>query len=399
MYPIENDLITAQVSRVFQIESITWGDQNTPAQAYLARYQGKLRQKDSETAYDQLAKALRPMNITPLFREESSNQYIILLSGVQKPTPSNPRLNLILFGLTFLSVLVTGAIYGHDGTTPLTQYMLNNVGNAIAFTISILGILLAHEFGHYLVARFHKTAATLPFFIPFPFSPLGTMGAVIVQKESHRNRRILLDIGIAGPIAGLVVAIPVLLLGLSLSEVNNLPQVLQPGQAFQLEGNSILYLLAKYLVFGQLLPSPADYGGLTPLFYWVRYFFTGLPDPMGGMDVMLHPVAWAGWAGLLVTALNLIPAGQLDGGHIVNGLLGKRSKLLYPIVLVGLVLLGLVWSGWWLWAGLVFFLGRQQAEPLDQITPLDRRRKALGFLGILIFFLVFTPVPIRILFG
>jgi membrane-associated protease RseP (regulator of RpoE activity) len=259
--------------------------------------------------------------------------------------------------------------------------------------------LLAHEFGHYLVARFHHTAATLPYFIPFPFSPFGTMGAVIVQKESHKNRRILLDIGIAGPLAGLVVAIPVLLLGLHLSEVGTFPQVIPSGEGLYLEGNSILYLLAKYAVFGEFLPAPADYGGLSPALYWVRYFFTGLPSPLGGTDVMLHPVAWAGWAGLLVTALNLIPAGQLDGGHIINSMLGKRSMILLPFVLGGLVLMGIAWNGWWLWAGLVFFLGRQQAEPLDQITPLDQRRKALGFLGVVIFVLVFTPVPLRILFG
>jgi membrane-associated protease RseP (regulator of RpoE activity) len=399
MYPLENDLITTQVSRVFQIESVTWGNPSVPGQAYLARFQGKLRNKDSAVAYDHLADALRPMNITPLFREENNSHYIILLRGVQNPSPSNPAINLILFGLTFLSVLVTGAIYGYDGATTIIQYMLNNIGNAVAFAASILGILLAHEFGHYLVARFHNTAASLPYFIPFPFSPFGTMGAVIVQKESHKNRRILLDIGIAGPLAGLVVAIPVLLLGLSLSEVNTFPQVIPAGEGLYLEGNSILYLLAKYAVFGELLPAPADYGGLTPFLYWVRYFFTGLPSPLGGTDVMLHPVAWAGWAGLLVTALNLIPAGQLDGGHIVNSLFGKRSMILLPFVLGGLVLMGLVWNGWWLWAGLVFFLGRQQAEPLDQITPLDSRRKALGFLGVLIFLLVFTPVPLRILFG
>jgi membrane-associated protease RseP (regulator of RpoE activity) len=399
MQPIQNDLITTEVSRVLLIESVTWGNPNVPEQAYVARYQGRLRQKDSLAAYDQLADALRPMNITPLFREESSKHHIILLSGVHKPSPSNPWINLILFGLTFFSVLITGAIYGYDGATTITQYMLNNIGNAVAFTVSILGILLAHEFGHYLVARLHHTAATLPYFIPFPFSPFGTMGAVIVQKESHKNRRILLDIGIAGPLAGLVVAIPVLLLGLYLSEINTLPQVIPAGEGLQLEGNSILYLLAKYIVFGELLPTPADYGGLSPALYWVRYYFTGLPSPFGGTDVMLHPVAWAGWAGLLVTALNLIPVGQFDGGHIINSVMGKRSIVLLPFVLVGMLLMGLVWNGWWLWAGLVFFLGRQQAEPLDQITPLDRRRKALGFLGVVIFLLVFTPVPLRILFG
>ena len=161
-----------------------------------------------------------------------------------------------------------------------------------------------------------------------------------------------------------------------------------------MEGNSILYLLAKYVTFGQWLPAPSDYGGLSPVLYWIRYFFTSTPLPIGGMDVFIHPVAWAGWAGLLVTALNLIPAGQLDGGHVIYVLLGERARKLWPFILGGMALLGLAWSGWWLWAFLLFFLGRVYAEPLDQITGLDQKRKAVAILGIIIFFLVFTPVPL-----
>lgn len=278
-------------------------------------------------------------------------------------------------------------------------HLATSIGPAAAFTASLMAILLAHEFGHYLVARHHNTAATLPYFIPFPFSPFGTVGAVIVQKEAHKNKRVLLDIGIAGPLAGFIVAIPILLLGLSISEVDTLPRTLQPGTGLSLEGSSLIYLMLKYAVFGEWLPQPASYGSVAPLLYWLRYFFTGLPVPLGGIDVMLHPVAWAGWAGLLVTALNLIPAGQLDGGHIIHGLLGNRAPVLRPVILVALVALGLVWSGWWLWALLIFFLGRAYAEPLDQITPLDDRRKALAVLGLLLFVLVFTPVPMRALIG
>jgi membrane-associated protease RseP (regulator of RpoE activity) len=218
------------------------------------------------------------------------------------------------------------------------------------------------------------------------------MGAFIQLKEPPKNKRILLDIGIAGPLAGLVVVIPILLYGLSLSSIDRL--ALAPGQGLQLEGNSILYLLSKYAVFGQLLPAPASYDGLSPLLYWVRYFFTGQPLPMGGTDVLLHPVAWAGWAGLLVTALNLIPAGQLDGGHIMYVLVGKRMRVFLPFILIALFLLGLVWSGWWLWALLLLLLGRLHAEPLDQITSLDPGRRSIAILGLIIFVLVFTPVPL-----
>jgi membrane-associated protease RseP (regulator of RpoE activity) len=276
----------------------------------------------------------------------------------------------------------------------ILPHVIRAIGYGLSFAVSLLAILVAHEFGHYLAARYHKTAVTLPYFIPFPFSPFGTMGAFIQLKEPPKNKRVLLDIGIAGPIAGLVVAIPVLLLGLYLSNLNRLP--IGEGMGVSLEGNSILYLLAKYIVFGRWLPDPISFGNLPPLLYWIRYFFTGQPLPIGGTDVLLHPVAWAGWAGLLVTALNLIPAGQLDGGHILYVLLGRRTRNVLPFILIILVILGTVWSGWWLWAFLIFMLGRFHAEPLDQITPLDSSRRILAMIGIIIFFLVFTPVPLTL---
>jgi membrane-associated protease RseP (regulator of RpoE activity) len=259
--------------------------------------------------------------------------------------------------------------------------------------VSLLAILLAHEFGHYLAGRYHRSAVTLPYFIPFPLSPFGTMGAFIQLKEPPKNKRILLDIGIAGPLAGLIIAIPVLFIGLHLSEVTRLP-LIQSGETLSLEGNSILYLLAKYIVFGQWLPNPGNAGFINPIIYWIRYFFTGQPVPFGGLDVQLHPVAWAGWAGLLITALNLIPAGQLDGGHLLYVLIGRKARNILPFILVGMIILGFVWSGWWVWAFLTFFLGRIFAEPLDQITPLDPRRKALAILGLFIFLVIFTPIPL-----
>ena len=132
---------------------------------------------------------------------------------------------------------------------------------------------------------------------------------------------------------------------------------------------------------------------MAPLLYWLRFFFTGRPLPLGGMDVIISPVAWAGWAGLLITALNLIPAGQLDGGHILYVLTGKKARYLLPFILGGLLLLGFAWAGWWLWAVLILVLGRVYAEPLDQITALDPPRRLLALAGVLMFILVFTPVP------
>ena len=393
MLATETYTFTPIVNRILEIEDVTTGNAK---QNYLVRYRGRLR-GDSATAYDQLAESLRPLNITPLFRKEEGQHVVLLLPGTLNPSASNPWINLGLFVLTLFSVIFAGAMYTYSGPdvgnlSQLVLAILHNLWKGIPFAISLLAILLAHEFGHYLAGRYHHTNVTLPYFLPFPLSPFGTMGAFIQLKEPPKNKRILLDIGIAGPLAGLVVAIPVLILGLYLSRIDRLN--LLPGQGLQLEGNSLLYLLSKFLIFGQLLPAPSTYGHMSPVLYWVRYFFTGQPLPWGGIDVQLHSIAWAGWAGLLVTALNLIPAGQLDGGHGLYVLLGRRARLLLPFILGALVLLGLVWAGWWLWAFLIFLLGRLYAEPLDQITPLDPRRKAIAILGLIIFVLVFTPVPL-----
>ncbi len=383
------------VGRVLRIEELRWG---RPNDGYRLRLTGELI-LDSQIAYDQLEQALRPYGITPMFRLEEGRHVVYLVDGVNQTTPSSPWPNLALFLFTLISVLIAGTLYGYEGTLPsgllpTFRRLFANLNQGWPFALSMLSILLAHEFGHYLAARYHNTAVTLPYFIPFPFSPFGTMGAFIRLKEPPRNKRVLLDVGVAGPLAGMVVAIPVLLYGLATSEVHTLPATLPPGQGF--EGNSILYLLSKFLVTGQWLPHPASYGNLPPLVYWLRYFFTGQPLPLGGTDIILNSVAWAGWAGMLVTALNLIPAGQLDGGHLIYVLVGRKADLLRPWILTTLALLGLVWSGWWLWAFLILFLGGRHAEPLDQITPLDKRRRKIAILGLVIFILVFTPVPLLV---
>ncbi|MBN2502894.1 MAG: site-2 protease family protein [Anaerolineales bacterium] len=392
------DEIRKQVNQVFKVARPLIGNSE---QGYLAKYYGELL-LDSESAYDQLAAALRPYEVTPFFRIEEDQQVVIVRAGVVNPTPSNPRLNLILFIITLFSVIYAGALYSYDGPLPENAFQqllapLAQIWTGWPFAVSLLAILLAHEFGHYLMARYHKTEVTLPYFVPFPFNPLGTMGAVILWKEPPKNKKILLDVGIAGPLAGLVVAIPVLLLGLWLSPVQQLPTADNIGLGFSLEGNSILYLAAKYIIHGQLLPAPVSYGDVNPVVYWARYVLTGQPVPFGGMDVFMHPVAWAGWAGLLVTALNLIPAGQLDGGHVVNVLFGERARTFLPVVLIVLGGLGFIWPGWWLWVFLLLLLGRAFAEPLDMITPLDNRRKAVAIFGVIVFVLVFIPIPLLLI--
>ncbi len=391
---INNELIDTLVSRVLAIEDITLGTDKTP---YLLRYRGRLKQ-DSELSYDQLAGWLKTYNLTPLFRWDEDRHVVLIIPGMPKPKPSNPMINLVMAILTILSVLLVGGAFNSQNVLPSDpfQAFLAILRDGWPFAVSLMAILGCHEFGHYLVGRHHGVHVTLPYFIPMPVNGIGTMGAFINMKEPPKNRKVLLDIGIAGPLAGLVVAIPVLLIGLSLSQVSRLPSL--TASTLQMEGNSVLYLLSKFAVFGQLLPSPATYAGINPVLYWLQYFFTGSPAPLGGLDVNLSQVAWAGWIGLLVTAMNLIPAGQLDGGHVLYVLFGrKKAHNILPFVLGGLVLLGFFWMGWWLWAALIFLLGRSYAEPLDQITPLDGRRKALAVIGLIVFLLTFSPVPFTIL--
>jgi membrane-associated protease RseP (regulator of RpoE activity) len=385
------------IGQLFQIEDITYGG---PKQPFVVRYRGLLISKDSAIGFGKIAEALSSHNLVPMLRSEEGCQVLYLIQEPEAKGKLNPRLNLVLFILTLISVLFTGGLYGTEGNLPsgTWQAIATLIKNGWAFAVSLLAILGAHEFGHYFAGRKNGVKVTLPFFIPFPLSMFGTMGAFINMRSVPKNRRALFDLAVTGPLCGLAVSIVVLFIGLSLSKLNQLPLAIPAGGGYQMEGNSLLYLLLKFISFGKLLPEPQAISGLPLLPYWVRYFFTGLPFPWGATDVMLHPVAWAGWAGLLITGINLIPAGQLDGGHIFYTVMGKQAAdRAFPFIVGLLAALGIFWNGWWLWAALIFFFGRRHAEPLDQITELDGKRKFVGFLALIVFVLVFVPVPLTLI--
>jgi membrane-associated protease RseP (regulator of RpoE activity) len=384
----ETEVLTNLVARIFRIEDVTSED---PRKGFFLRYRGHLLDEDSASLYDRLADSLIPYSIIPLFKIEDGRHVIYLAPKPPEPKKDKISTNIILFVLTVFSVLLAGA--QPEGPFPADfggqmLMLFKNILTGWPFAVSLLGILLAHEFGHYFMSRYHKTPATLPYFIPLPppIGLFGTMGAAIIMRGIPKNKRVLFDIGVAGPIAGLIVAIPVLFLGLSLSTTGTI----DPTPGGFLEGNSLIYLFAKFVTFGKLLPAPVEPQGIL---YWLRFFFTGQPVPFGGLDVFIHPVAFAGWAGLLVTALNLIPAGTLDGGHVIYGLFGSKARKAFPVIIGLLIVGGYFWNGWWLWAVILYWLGRVNAEPLDQITTLDPPRRLLGFAMIIIFFLVLTPVP------
>jgi Zn-dependent protease len=405
------------VARVMAAEETTLGG---PKQPFVFRARGRLT-VESEAAFEELASAVKPLCLMPVLREEAGQQVILLVKDFSRPVGGgSARTNLVLFLLTLASVIYTAAIgsiptsvvpcetpatlpaalaYQWKMIVLATQWGLTHLGDGLPFALSFLAVLGSHEFGHYLAGRKNKTAVTLPFFIPLPLvSPFGTLGAVISLREPPRNRNVLTEIGIAGPLTGFLVALPLLYIGLIRSTVQALPATLGPCEAIQLEGNSILYILAKLAVFGRMLPAPAHFD-IPPLLFYLRSFFTGFPSPVQGTDVILDPIAFGAWAGLMITGLNLIPAGQLDGGHLLYAIFGNRAGKILPWVIVGMIALGWFWPGWFLWVILIFIFGRAHAEPLDTITPLSPRHRALAVIGLILFLLIFTPIPLQIFGG
>src|SRR6266545_6697705 len=263
------------------------------------------------------------------------------LAAVDPPlAPIRWRLPAVLFVTTVASILYTAA---HGYTEPDQPVRLVN---GVSYAVSLLAILLTHEFAHFAFARYHRVNASLPLFIPLPvITPFGTMGAVILMKDRIKSKNALLDIGASGPLAGMLVAIPVLLYGLAHSEVHPLTH----GAAHSQEGNSLIYWLMKYIAVGSI------------------------PE---GWDVYLNPVAFAGWFGLFVTFLNLLPVGQLDGGHVAYALFGRGHRLISRLVVVVIAILGFAgWQGWFVWVVLIMVIGLDHPPTQDAVTPLDRRRQ------------------------
>lgn len=324
-----------------------------------------------------------------------------------RPGQSLARRGLVpaaLFLLTFITTTASGAIALHPPVSiPPWQILfpiaaIRPISDGLSYSVPLLAILLFHEFGHYFAARAHRVHASLPHFIPLP--PLlgfGTMGAVIGMRQVTSDRRKLIDIGAAGPLAGLAVTIPVIIYGLSLSPV-------QPLAGGIIEGNSILYAFLKFACKGEWLPNAVN-------------------------DVYLHPVARAGWTGLLITMINLLPIGQLDGGHVATAYFGNgyqrfARRLHQALPLVSLLVFSwamvlgwmetrgaggadlgvaavsalgaaLPWLVWWGLVALVHRLSGSSAHPPVTAEPLPRSRKRLFWVVLVVFFLILMPIPMR----
>ncbi|HID73775.1 MAG TPA: site-2 protease family protein [Thermoplasmata archaeon] len=292
----------------------------------------------------------------------------VIVVGRSVPHPERAiTVNVILLILTIASTVWAGSImwassYGTSGSFADSFRPENLAMGAVTFALPLMFILGVHEMGHYLMARRYGMNASLPYFIPAP-PPIifGTFGAFISIRDPMPNRRALFDIGIAGPLSGFVAAIPVVMIGLYLT-TGDVDDVGRSGDYI------LLHLPLLYVLLQHLVP------------------------PSG---TLLHPTAFAGWVGLLVTAMNLLPAGQLDGGHIARAFLRDRAKYAAYGSIAVLLLLGLAFPGWIVFAFLIFFLGLRHPPPLDDVTTLDGKRKAMGAVVVLVMVLSFVPIPWR----
>ncbi len=309
------------------------------------------------------------------------------------PHRDNVALHLVLFAAALGSAVVAGGFL--SGTDVLdtrfariggvwlpvpTGFEAGEMPAGLAFGLAFIGILLGHEMGHYLTARRHGVPVSLPWFIPFPpyFSLVGTLGAFIRLKGPMMRRSVLFDIGVAGPLASFALSLPVLFAGLRLSESmwtadgGLYPFVVHfAGEPIRIGSNILLHFAAAGLV----------------------------PGFEEGSAVLLHPLAFAGWLGIFVTALNLLPLGQLDGGHILYAVAGARQRAFTVAFIAVLVPLGLLWWGWWLWGGIALALGRGRlAHPpvLVEDVPVGRGRTTLGWAALALFALTFSPAPLEL---
>jgi membrane-associated protease RseP (regulator of RpoE activity) len=325
----------------------------------------------SEEMFRRIREAFAHDPVTPMLLEGEENDVRVVLLPRQQTEPESKPDNWALhWGLFFATIATTTWAGALDaGVNLLTHPERFAVG--LPYSLGLLLILGSHELGHYFTAKFHHIRVTPPYFIPVPFA-LGTFGAFIKIKSLTPDRRALFDVAVAGPLAGLVFAIPALLIGLRFSEVI-------PGGAD----------------FGPGLREGGVNVGSSILLAFLANISLGAPV-IPGAHLVLHPLAFAGWLGLIVTALNLLPIGQLDGGHISHALFGSRAARAISVVgMFSLFLLALfVWPGLMFWAFIVFFIaGVRDAPAANDLTPVGPRRVLLGLFSFLLLLLIIVPVP------
>jgi Zn-dependent protease len=326
------------------------------------------RLRDAESTYARLRERFRPLGYTAVLRRDGADDVVVAQRGVVRLAASNPLINVILLAATIVTTLMVGAGIAGESILPALRAawatgewarLWPALVAGAPFAGTLLFILGVHEMGHYVAARLHGVHVTLPYFIPVPFG-LGTFGAFIQMKSPVESRKALFDVGVAGPLAGLAVAVPLMVLGLMQSEV-----VTPTNELGRLGSSVLLRWLADIFV-----PHAANEA------------------------VRLSPMAIAAWFGLLVTGFNLLPMGQLDGGHVAYAVLGKAARPVALLTFAAMLVLGYtVWSGWFTWAIFAFITGLRHPEPLNDVTGLDWGRTLVGLATLALLFVLITPRP------
>lgn len=325
----------------------------------------RIDEETLEEKFESLRLTLLEKQYIPMVRNEHGEQIIYV---VKKPPSKKPRsvwINIILLIATIFTTTLAGALQwvDIDQVDWMNMFSMSYLWQGlIFFSVPLLLILGVHEMGHYYASKKHHVDASLPYFIPLP-PPflLGTFGALISTHEPIPNRKALLDIGVAGPLCGFLVAIPISLIGFFLMQQSPIP-----------------------------LPTNGTNLSLMPplLLQWMQSLFL-----LEG-NYVIHPTLFAGWVGIFLTAVNLLPAGQLDGGHVARAILKEKHKYISWVVIFILAALSFFYTGWLMFAIIILlFIGTQHQPPLNELTPLDTRRKLLGLAILLIFILSFAPIP------
>ena len=316
--------------------------------------------KSDEDSFNSLFSELRKLDIYPLYRIEKGKRVIRVVKAIERKKKLSATMHLLLIFFTFITITWAGYIWWAQG----------DIKNSVLFALAAMLILGSHELGHALVARKRKIDATLPFFIPVPpIFPFGTLGAVIFMNSPTPDRKALFDVGIAGPITGFFVSLPVIVAGISLS---------------------------RYIHFSPEIHAQGFLLGTPPIFNIFSDLILGMPKSRF-MVLDAHPLAIAGWLGLFVTVLNLFPVGQLDGGHVIRSLFPRFYKTLYLSAILALILLSRFWDGWLFWAMVTILLTKlEHPGPLNDITELDLKRKIFAGILLIVFLLSFTASPVII---
>lgn len=370
--PLEQttNTLRSELGGLFQVTNVT---SRTHGQVII--FSGRLLVK-ADISYEEIKRRFQAHGYTPALRHEKGEDIILAMEGlVDQPKTGNPLVNILLLVATVLTTLSFGAILATDRSlfeaisTGSLIVVVQAMLAGLPFAITLLGILGVHELGHYVAARLHGVKATLPYFIPMPFG-VGTLGAFISLKSPMQDRKVLFDIGLAGPYAGLFVAVPLMLLGLLLSSTNFVTYSI-PNRTLDTLGTSVL------------------------IEFFLRVF-TSIPPEH---TLLMDPVFFAAWLGFYLTGINLLPVGQLDGGHGAYALLGRPAHAVALITFLLLIIAGALNYGqnwiWLIWAFFIMLGGLRHPPPMNDISDVGPVRKAVGIITIALFFLIFIPVPFR----